>query len=93
MDKDRIENHVDTLEEVIDYRVYQINDVVEGIIDVDRSSVSNVDAYAEELNEIVSVTDCGVVENPKKLGGPFVGMESTETYDCIVYRYEFKVAV
>lgn len=89
-----VKSTLDERDEVADYRLLNMGSKLDGIIDVYANDVPNLNAYAETLADChaaVEVTDLGKPTAQRKLGGPFLGTGSSETYDQTVYRYEITV--
>lgn len=86
----RLDDDLDAREEVLDYRLTAYPGAVKGIVDVDPDQSSNVDAHADRIEDEldVEVVESGIPTDPKRLGGPFPGMEASERYPHDVYRYE-----
>ena len=73
---------------VVDVRIIQIQDQLEGIIDVKKDEITNPRVFCDELNKIVDITEHGTPVAQKKLGTALTGPQK-ETYDFTVHRYEF----
>jgi len=73
---------------VVDTQIIQIQDQLEGIIDVKEEAITNARVFCDELNEIVNVTEHGTPVKQQKLGTALTGPRN-ETYDFVVHRYEF----